>query len=54
MLKFDPYNLANLDRIARNLHALGELPEALKYLQTMREIHSENSLVSALSEFLNN
>jgi O-antigen ligase len=54
MLKFDPYNLANLDRIARNLHALGELPEALKYLQTMREIQSENSLVITLSEFLKN
>lgn len=54
MLKFDPYNLENLDKIARGLYALGELPEALKYLQTMREIHPENSLVIALSEFLKN
>lgn len=54
MLKFDPYNLENLDKIARGLYALGELPEALKYLQTMREINPENSLVIALSEFLKN
>jgi len=54
MLKFDPYNLENLDKIARDLHALGEVPEALKYLQTMREIYPENSLVIALSEFLKN
>ena len=54
MLKFDPYNLENLDKIARGLYSLGELPEALKYLQTMREIHPENSLVIALSEFLKN
>ena len=54
MLKLDPYNLENLDKISRNLQALGELPEALNYLQTMREIHPENSLVIALSEFLRN
>jgi O-antigen ligase len=54
MLKFDPYNLENLDKISRNLQVLGELPEALMYLQTMREIHPENSLVIALSEFLRN
>lgn len=54
MLEFDPYNLENLDKIARDLHALGEVPEALKYLQTMREIYPENSLVIALAEFLKN
>lgn len=54
MLKFDPYNLQNLDKIARDLYALGELPEALTYLQIMREIQPENSLVIALSEFLKN
>jgi O-antigen ligase len=54
MLKFDPYNLANLDKIARNLNAIGKRSQAIQYLQTMREIQPENSLVITLSEFLKN
>jgi len=54
MLKFDPYNLANLDKIARNLNAIGKRSQAIQYLQTMREIQPGNSLVITLSEFLKN
>ncbi len=54
MLKFDPFNLANLDKLSRNLQAIGKKSEALKYLQTMRDIQPKNSLVIALSEFLTN
>lgn len=54
MLKFDPYNLANLDKIARNLNAIGKQSQAIQYLQIMSEIQPENSLVITLSEFLKN
>lgn len=52
-LKFDRYNLENLDKLARNNFALGKKADALAYLANMKRIQAENPLVTALIKDLN-
>ena len=50
--KFDPFNLYNYDRIARNYLEADDLVNAEKYLKIMRDIQASNSLVVLLEEDL--
>lgn len=53
-LKFDPYNLENLDKLVRNYAEIGDRSNSQKYFTIMKGIQPTNSLVLALTEFIKN
>lgn len=54
MLMLDPFNLENLDKLARSEFEIGNTTKSKFYLAEMRKIQKENPLVISLADFLEN